>query len=262
MDSMIVNNNSYLDPNLQKATDLIRKYDLSVRTNQYAIAFVMSCVDHDKLYTKDGFNSAQEWAKDAFNLGKTQAYALIKVGANFTREIRNNKGKVIAYASTLVDSEPGTTPVIDYDMSKLIRLTKFEPKQVKAWHDAELISPRMTVKELEQFCKLQLAKPTEEPEPEQPEPTETEQPEPTETEQTEPEQPEPTETEQTEPEQPEPTEPEQPEPVEMARELPIARPDAFDSFESDWLIAELNARGFDVTRNGFVFHITFKGASE
>ena len=240
MDSMIVNNNSYLDPNLQKATDLIRKYDLSVRTNQYAIAFVMSCVDHDKLYTKDGFNSAQEWAKDAFNLGKTQAYALIKVGANFTREIRNNKGKVIAYASTLVDSEPGTAPVIDYDMSKLIRLTKFEPEQVKAWHDAELITPRMTVKELEQFCKLQLAKPAEEtgPEPTEPEPTE----------------PEPTE--------PEPTEPEQSEPVEMARELPIARPEAFDSFESDWLIAELNARGFEVTRNGFLFHITFKGVSE
>ena len=247
MDSMIVNNNSYLDPNLQKATDLIRKYDLSVRTNQYAIAFVMSCVDHDKLYTKDGFNSAQEWAKDAFNLGKTQAYALIKVGANFTREIRNNKGKVIAYASTLVDSEPGTAPVIDYDMSKLIRLTKFDPAQVKAWHDAELITPRMTVKELEQFCKLQLAKPAEETEPEQPEPTEPEQPEPT------------------EPEQPEPTEPEQPEPTESAErkiELPINRPQAFDSFATDWLIAELNLRGFTVSEGTTVYNVTFKGDSE
>ena len=224
MDSMIVNNNSYLDPNLQKATDLIRKYDLSVRTNQYAIAFVMSCVDHDKLYIKDGFNSAQEWAKDAFNLGKTQAYALIKVGANFTREIRNNKGKVIAYASTLVDSEPGTAPVIDYDMSKLIRLTKFEPAQVKAWHDAELITPRMTVKELEQFCKLQLAKPAEETEPE--------------------------------PTEPEPTEPE---PTERKIELPINRPQAFDSFATDWLIAELNLRGFVVSEGNTVYNVTFKG---
>ena len=223
MDSMIVNNNSYLDPNLQKATDLIRKYDLSVRTNQYAIAFVMSCVDHDKLYIKDGFNSAQEWAKDAFNLGKTQAYALIKVGANFTREIRNNKGKVIAYASTLVDSEPGTAPVIDYDMSKLIRLTKFDPAQVKAWHDAELITPRMTVKELEQFCKLQLAKPAEETEPEQPEPTE---------------------------------------PAERKIELPINRPQAFDSFATDWLIAELNLRGFTVSEGTTVYNVTFKGDSE
>ena len=234
MDSLIVNNNQYLDPNLQKATDLIRKYDLSVRNNQYAIAYVMSCVEHDKLFVKDGFTSAQEWAKDAFNLGKTQAYALIKVGANFTREIRNNKGKVIAYASTIVDSDPGTAPVIDYDMSKLIRLTKFAPEQVKAWHDAELISPRMTVKELDQFCKLQLAKPaTSEPEPTEPEPTE-----------------------------PDPTEPEPSEPVEMARELPITRPDAFDSFETDWLIAEMNARGYEVTRAGCVFHITFKGVND
>lgn len=239
MDSLIVNNNAYLDPNLQKATETIRKYDLNVRTNQYAIAYVMSRVDSDKVYTKDGFNSAQEWAKDAFNLGKTQAYALIKVGANFTREIRNNKGKVIAYASTLVDSEPGTAPVIDYDMSKLIRLTKFDPTQVKAWHDAELITPRMTVKELEQFCKLQLAKPAEESEPE---PTE---PEPTE--------PEPTE--------PEPTEPTETEVVEMARELPIARPDEFDNIQTDWLIAELNARGFEVSTAGCVYHFTFKGVN-
>ncbi len=215
MENLTINNSSYMNVTLQKATDKIRQYDLNIRANQFAIAHIMGRVDSECLYTDDGFTSATEWAQDAFGIKKTTAYNLITLGRDYVREIRDAKGKLKGYASNIVESAEGTMPMLDYSTNQLARLSTLGHDEVKRLHDEGTIKPSMTAKEIQDFIRAQKALKA--------------------------------------PEQPEQPEQEQPEQPVVKR---IGNRDAgWDNANTEQLIAELKARGFEVTRGGVNYDI-------
>lgn len=223
MDNLTLNNSTYMNVTLQKATDKIRQYDLKIRENQFAIAHIMGRVDSEALYIDDGFSSATEWAQEAFGIKKTTAYNLITLGREYVREVRDSKGKLKGYASNIVEVADGTLPVVDYSTNQLARLSTLGHDDVKRLHDEGTIKPTMTAKEIQDFIRAQKA--LQAPEPEQPA-------------QSEPEQ---SETAVYKPEQ-------------IVKRLGN-RDAGWDNANTEQLIAELNARGFTVTRDGVNYDI-------
>lgn len=221
MESLIVSNKQYLSAQLNKATEQIKSFDMSVRNNQFGIAYVMGQVEEHKYYEQDGFDNAASWAMDAFGIKKSLAYQLITVGREYIREIRNNKGRLVGFASNIVESEPNTMPIIDYTANQLGRLATLGHDEVKRLHDEGTLSPRMTAKEIQDFLRATKAIKAN-PEPEE-----------------QPEQPEPEEQPETE-EQSDP-------PIEVGTRFAM-----FDDIKTVALIAELNKRGFEVRWNGLV----------
>lgn len=222
----IVTNRPMMNKNLQKATDKIREYVIENRVNEFAVAWIIGQVDAKQLYTDDGFESCAEWAMQSFGIQKTLAYELIGIGREFTMEVRNEKGKIIGYCSNLVDHKPNELPIIDYTTTKLGRMYKMGRDKVKALHDEGKIKPTMTFRDLMDFLKS--LKP-----------------------------PKQNAVEPVEPIEPEPTEPAEPEPAEPAetveKDIPLPdnagpRQQGFDVVPSEYLIAELRARGFTVHR--------------
>lgn len=227
MENLTVTNSTYMNAYLQKATDKIREFDMNIRGNQYAIAYIMGRVESEGLYADDGFTNASEWACDAFGIKKTTAYNLITIGREYVRPIQNSKGKVIGYASNIVDTPDGTAPMIDYTCNQLSRLSTLGHDEVKRLHDEGTIKPAMTAKEIQDFIRTQKA--IKAPEPEQPE------------------QPEPEQSEQS-------AQTEQPKPEQIVKR--IGNRDAgWDNANTEQLIAELKARGFTITRDGINFDI-------
>ena len=215
MESLIVSNKQYLSAQLNKATEQIKSFDMSVRNNQFGIAYVMGQVEEHKYYEQDGFDNAASWAMDAFGIKKSLAYQLITVGREYIREIRNNKGRLVGFASNIVESEPNTMPVIDYTANQLGRLATLGHDEVKRLHDEGTLSPRMTAKEIQDFLRATKAIKANSEHEEQSEQSE-------------------------QPEQPE-------QPIVIGTRFAM-----FDDVNTSALIAELNARGFEVRRDGFV----------
>ena len=223
MENLTLSNSIYMNAHLQKATDKIRQYDLNIRANQFAIAYIMGRVESEGLYADDGFTNASEWAQDAFGIKKTTAYNLITLGRDYVREVRDTKGKLKGYASNIVYTEDGTMPLVDYSTNQLARLSTLGHDEVKRLHYEGIITPTMTAKEIQDFIRAQ--KVLKAPEPEQPEP-----------------------------EQPEQTEQEQPKSEPVVKR--IGNRDAgWDNANTEQLIAELKARGFEITRNGVNYDI-------
>ena len=229
MEELIINNRTFMNPYLQKATDAIRKYDIDIRTNRFAIAYVMGRVDTDVLYSDDGYDSAVAWAMDAFRINKTLAYNLITLGRDWVQEVRNAKGKLLGYASNLVECD-NSMPLVDYTVSQLARLSTLGHDSVARFHADGVISPNMTVREIQAFINSVKEAEKQLPATEQP----AEQPT----------------TEQ---------------PAEQDTHYPHAigkREVAFDAINTEMLIAELRARGFTVQRDGHEYLIDWTVSGE
>ena len=255
----VTNRPVFSNKELERATRLLMECDSQVRTRQFDIASILGRIESQKLYQDDGFANTAEYAMQTFGMQKTLAYELIDIGVNYTREVKNAKGKVIGHCSNLVppaNPEQLDFPVLDFTPNKIGKMKVLGREKVLELIQAGDLTPRMTFKEIADVVKLHKAKPAL-TEPEQPA-TEPEQPA------TEPEQPA-TEPEQpaTEPEQPA-TEPEQPatepatEPEPIVIQLADKRGNEWDALQSDQLIAELRKRGFNVYRNHCEYKIDWR----
>ena len=205
-------NSRYLNAKLQKVTDQIRTYDMNVRNNQYAIAYMIGRVDVEGIYKDDGFDTCASWACDAFGIAKTLAYNLIAIGKEFTRPVLNSKGKVMAFASNIVECDDHEMPPVDFTVDQIARIRPLGRDKVVELYKAGQLTPHMTTADMVKVVKANKAKRINAPE--APETV-----------------------------QPAPEAPEAPEIVDVPRS-----PD-FDNISTRFLIAELYYRGFKVFNN-------------
>ena len=226
----VTNRPLFMNSQLEKVTQTILKTGASIQSGRYAISALLAKVEAEKLYADDGFKNAIEYANATFGIEKSLAYNLVKMGANFTRPILNDKGRITGYCSNLLppaNPDKQDAPLVDFTPTQITRFMTLGRDKVIQLIDEGSLTPRMTVKEILEVVKAN--KP----------------PKALETSFTD---------EHTEP-NPEPAEPS--EPVQNATQtmtephiIPESRDLAdFDNMPSDWLIAELRARGFKVFKN-------------
>ena len=219
----VTNRPLFMNKQLEKVTQSILKAGTNIQSNRYGIAALLAKVQSEGLFKDDGFGNASEYACQTFGMEKSLSYDLIKLGQQYVRPILNDKGKTIGFCSNLIPpANPDTqdAPLLDFTPTQIIRFMTLGREKVLELINDEKLTPRMTIREI-------LAVVKENKPPKALETSFTEQP----TEATE----QPTEATEQPTEAPEqPTEP---------------RPTEFDTFPSTWLIAELRARGFKVSKD-------------
>lgn len=142
MEEMLVKveqNGMYQNPKLNQATSIINKIGDNIRKEAYKVAAVLAAVEREQTYSIDGFETLQDWCKDAFGWAKTQTYNLLKIGQEYTAIETDKNGKVKSYTC---DLHPAFTT------SQVVRLLPLgHAEALKAVEDG-VISPAMTVKEI------------------------------------------------------------------------------------------------------------------
>ena len=130
---------TFKNKTLNSTTVKILSLAEDMRKSALETAFLMSMIAESKVYLEDGFKSANEWAEKTFGLQKSQSYNLIKVGKEWTIPLRNDKGRVIGYASKLyqyTDMKHG-----DFNSTQLIVLSVLDFQTVADWVKSGKISP-------------------------------------------------------------------------------------------------------------------------
>ena len=220
----VTNRPMFMNTQLEKVTQTILKTGASIQSGRYAISALLAKVESEKLYADDGFKNAIEYANATFGIEKSLAYNLVKMGANFTRPILNDKGRITGYCSNLLppaNPDKQDAPLVDFTPTQITRFMTLGRDKVIQLIDEGSLTPRMTIKEILEVVKAN--KP----------------PKALETSFTD---------EQTEP---------NPEPDHNATQTatePHIVPESrdlsdFDNVSTDWLIAELRARGFKVFKD-------------
>ena len=223
----VTNRPLFMNKQLEKVTQTILKTGATIQSGRYAISALLAKVESENLYADDGFKNAIEYANATFGIEKSLAYNLVKMGQSFTRPILNDSGKVTGYCSNLLppaDPDKHDAPIVDFTPTQITRFMTLGRDKVIQLIDEGSLSPRMTVREILEVVKAN--KP----------------PKDIETSFTE-DQPEPEQItmEQVEPPHNATQSHTDPHIIPESREL-----SDFDNVSTDWLIAELRARGFKV----------------
>ena len=129
----------YQNPKLNQATRIINTIGDNIRKEAYKVAAVLAAVEKNKTYELDGFESLQDWTKDAFGWAKTQTYNLLKIGQEYTAIEVDKNGKVKSYTC---DLNPAFTT------SQVVRLLPLGHAEALKAVEEGTISPAMTVKEI------------------------------------------------------------------------------------------------------------------
>lgn len=231
----VTNHPVFMNKQLEKVTQAIIDCGNTIQSRRYAVAALLAKVEVEKLYEDDGFTSAAEYAKATFGMEKTLAYNLIKIGTDYTRPIIDAKGKTKGYCSNLLPSanpDVGDAPLLDFSPVQIERILPLGRDKVLELVKDGKLSPSMTVREMKDVVKVHK------PPKGDAETTFTDVAE------------EPTE-HSVEPVQPvEPSE----EPTQVTlddiTENPVVilgeRLSVFDVLSTDYLVAEIRARGFKV----------------
>ena len=223
--TLITNRPVFQNPTLEKYTVALMKMAEQVKTRQYDIAFTLGEIQTKGMYKDDGFESCAEYACQTFGMQKTKAYELIDIGQNYCRQINDTRGRVTGHCSNLLPiphPELMDAPVTDFSTNQIARMRVLGRDKIKELIDAGELLPNMTSRAIDEVVKLHKAKKVKEVK----------------------------QLDTTEPTEPtEPTEqPEQPEPTIEVRTIG-SRDTGWDNASTEQLIAELNARGFTVTRD-------------
>ena len=235
----VTNRPKFNNPTLEKYTGMLMNLDSKIRTHQYDIAHLLGEIQTKGLYKDDGFENCAEYAMVTFGMQKTKAYELIDIGQQYTRPIRDTRGKEKGHCSNLVPiphPELMDAPVIDFTPNQIARLRSLGRDKIVSLIQSGDLSPSMTSRKLDEVVKLNKAKKVIES---QEEPEE------------EPTTPAPAEVQE------EPTTP-APEPIHKTRSQSSVN---FDIVTTEELIAELSERGYKVYDRLGVF-VPLKWAEE
>jgi len=126
---------SITNPELKKATNSIKGYASNIRKNYLRIAFKLAEVDEQESYIEDGFGDVIEYATSVFNMKKSTAYNLLKIGREYVD--KNTPDKTI-----LADNRG------DYSVSQLGVLLPVGVDRVVELNNDGVISPEMSVRKL------------------------------------------------------------------------------------------------------------------
>lgn len=131
---------------LTRATARIDKLNDDIRANLFEIAHVIAEVKANEDYKSDYANIG-EWAKECFGYEKSLTYNLAKIGSEYTVAVLNEKGKTVGYRSNLVESGN------DYTTTQITKMLPAGHDIAKELHDNGVISPEMSVREIETAIK-------------------------------------------------------------------------------------------------------------
>lgn len=135
MELVISKGVSITNPDLKKATNSIKGYASNIRKNYLRIASKLAEVDAQESYIEDGFGDVIEYATSVFNMKKTTAYNLLKIGREYVSEDAPDK-------TILADSRG------DYSVSQLGVLLPVGVERVQELNADGVISPEMSVRKL------------------------------------------------------------------------------------------------------------------
>lgn len=123
------------NPELKKATNSIKGYASNIRKNYLRIASKLAKVDAQESYIEDGFGDVIEYATSVFNMKKSTAYNLLKIGREYVDENAPDK--------TILADTRG-----DYSVSQLGVLLPVGVDRVVELNNDGVISPEMSVRKL------------------------------------------------------------------------------------------------------------------
>ena len=178
LELMVTNNRPmFSNKQLVKATEQLIAIAQNIRTRQFDIAAILADVEVNNLYKDDGFSSCAEYAETVFGMKKSLAYALIRIGKDYTRPVLNNAGRCIGHASCLVPAanpDKQDAPLVDFTTTQIERMLALPRDTVINLVSEGKLSPSNTVREIIEVVKankVDLLPATQEQEPEvEPEP--------------------------------------------------------------------------------------------
>lgn len=142
MDLMYVSGQHFINDHLRESTNRIRLAGDSIKKNYFKIAHELSSIANTEIYLDDDFESAVEYAEKVFNIKKSSAYALIKIGSEWLNED----------ATRTILTENGS----DFTFSQIGVMLPYSVDTVKPLCEAGTITPDMSVRKIKSILHEEL----------------------------------------------------------------------------------------------------------
>ena len=133
--------NDLKNEDLANATKVIICNLNQIRRNFYRIAAVMADVSEYKWYVDDGFKDAAEYASKVFNMRKSAAYDLIKIGNEYTNRRTENESNL--------PHKDGK----DFEKSQIVAMLPLGHKTAVDLITAGTISPDQSVRQIKEVVR-------------------------------------------------------------------------------------------------------------
>lgn len=139
MESLVYIKRQFLNGDLKKSTDKIKRCGENIRKNYIKVASELANVDKMESYLDDGFESAIDYAGQIFGISKTTAYVLINIGRDWVNETGER---------TVLTNEGA-----DYSVSQIGVLQSVGVETAQELHNNGDISPDMSVRTIKAVIK-------------------------------------------------------------------------------------------------------------
>lgn len=134
---------------LRKATENINKIGNSMRQNYFKVASIIARVYDDKAYEDDGFKSVHEWTAQCFGFKKSTSYSLLRIGKYDTREVLDEKGRVVDYISARTDIHDNS-----FSVTQLERMASLDEGDKRRLINDGYITANMSCKDIAEAVKV------------------------------------------------------------------------------------------------------------
>lgn len=153
---------AFANKELQAYTNQILALSSDIKHHLFAIAWIINEVDKSGCYQMDGFSSVHMWTESCFGYKKSQSYAMLRIGSEWTEELiqtgKTGKVKTIGYAAAI---DP------DYSTTQIQQMFPVGRAMAQELHELGKISPSMSAAEIKRVIKAEMSDSEPEPEEEQ-----------------------------------------------------------------------------------------------
>lgn len=132
------------DKKLLSHTKAIEKLMTSTKRNMFEISARLLVIRNENLFEKDGFKDVFDYAEKLFGYKKNMVYKMTTTAEKFIEKDATGK----EYVSILTHENE------DYTVSQLIELNSLEPDTATKLDELEVISPKMSTKEIREVVKV------------------------------------------------------------------------------------------------------------
>lgn len=131
------------DKKLLSHTKAIEKLMTATKRNMFEISARLLVIRNENLFEKDGFKDVFDYAEKLFGYKKSMVYKMTTTAEKFIEKDATGK----EYVSILTHENE------DYTVSQLIELNSLEPDMATKLDELEVISPKMSTKEIREVVK-------------------------------------------------------------------------------------------------------------
>lgn len=145
LETAITTSNNYelTNKKLLAHTKAIEKLMTATKRNMFEISARLLVIRNENLFESDGFKDVFDYAEKLFGYKKNMVYKLTTTAEKFIEKDKTGK----EYVSILTHQNE------DYTVSQLIELNTLEPDTATKLDKLEVISPKMTTKEIREVVK-------------------------------------------------------------------------------------------------------------